>query len=95
VSGPERDRRTVVAVVVDDRGWMICGSADGVAVDTPKPLSAAAAANYLRLLLPNLFRDEPQHLTAEEIAALDRLADERLGPEVGRRAADLDAEDER
>ena len=91
MSGPERDRRTVVAVVADDRGWMICGSVDGVAIDTPKPLSAAAAANYLRLLL----RDEPQHLTAEEIAALDRLADERLGPEVGRRAADLDAGDER
>jgi hypothetical protein len=95
VSGPERDQRTVVAVVFDDRGWMICGNVDGVAVDTPKPLSAAAAANYLRLLLPDLFRDEPQHLTAKEIAALDRLAEERLGPEVGRREADLDAEDER
>jgi hypothetical protein len=96
VSGTERDRRTVVAVVADDRGWMICGSVDGVAVDTPKSLSAAAAANYLRLLLPD---PVPGRAAAPhgrgEIAALDRLADERLGPEVGRRAADLDAEDER
>jgi hypothetical protein len=79
VSGSERERRTVVAVVVDDRGWMICGSVDGVAVDIAKPLSAAAAASYMRLLLPDLFRDEPQHLTAEEIAALDAIANEVLG----------------
>jgi hypothetical protein len=78
VSGTEHERRTVVAVVVDDRGWMICGSVDGVAVDTPKPLSAGVAANYLRLLLPDLFSGEPLHLTAEEIAALDRLANEPL-----------------
>jgi hypothetical protein len=78
VSGTERERRTVVTVVVDDRGWMICGSVDGIAVDIPKPLSAGGAANYLRLLLPDLFRNEPQHLTAAEIAALDHLAGERL-----------------
>jgi hypothetical protein len=78
VSDPERERRTVLTVVVDDRGWMICGSVDGVAVDIPKPLSAGGAASYLRLLLPDLFRAEPQHLTAAEIAALDRLAVERL-----------------
>jgi hypothetical protein len=78
VSDSVRERRKVVAVVVDDRGWMICGSVDGVAVDISKPLSAAAAATYLRLLLPDLFRDEPQHLTPEEIAALDRLTHERL-----------------
>jgi hypothetical protein len=83
MSGPGREQRTVVAVVADDRGWMICGSVDGVAVDTPKPLSAAAAANYLRLLLPDLFSpeqvDESQHLTPEEVAALNALANERLG----------------
>jgi hypothetical protein len=76
VSDPERERRTVVTVVVDNRGWMICASVDGVAVDIPKPLSAAAATSYLQLLLPDLFRDEPQHLTPEEIAALDRLAED-------------------
>lgn len=78
MSDPERARRTVVAVVVDDRGWMICGSVDGVAVDISKPLSAGGAASYLRLLLPDLFSDEPQHLTPEEIAALDRLTYEHL-----------------
>ncbi len=78
MSGTERDRRTVVAVVADDRGWMICGSVDGVTVDISKPLSAGGAASHLRLLLPDLFRDQPQHLTPEEIAALDRLTHERL-----------------
>jgi hypothetical protein len=67
VSGPEHERRTVVAVVVDDRGWMICGTVDGVAVDTPKPLSARAA--YLRIWLPQRCGEEPQHLTTDETAA--------------------------
>jgi hypothetical protein len=70
VSRPERERRTVVAIVVDDRGWMICGNVRGVVVDSPKPLSAVAAANYLRVWLPDLFG----HLSAEEIDLLGRNA---------------------
>jgi hypothetical protein len=75
------DQRTVVAIVLDDRGVMICGNVRGVPIESPRPLSARAAADYLRLWLPDLFEGDPQHLAAEEITALDAETDRRLGPD--------------
>ncbi|GAA0908254.1 hypothetical protein [Pseudonocardia zijingensis] len=45
---PEYERRSIVAIVVDDRGWMVCGTVDGVAVESPEPTTARTAADYLR-----------------------------------------------
>jgi hypothetical protein len=44
------DRRTVVVIVGDARGWTIDGVISGVVVRTPIPPSAHVAAEYLPTL---------------------------------------------